>query len=282
MLADFPAVAELGWVAGSGVLLCAAACFTVLPALLVLLDRRCEVKLAAQYADKPIIRHVDRPWLPGLVDRPWWVIAGGVVLTVVLGLFALTIKYDHNLLHLQARDLDSVNWELRLIDHTSGASWHAVSFTASAERALALKTRYEKLPGVSRVVEVASLVPRDQDVKLAQLRDIQYRLRHLPARGSVISREPGKAALLKRELDPLLVQLRSLDRASSQPVLTELRSQLTALRVALETTDDAEAAQAHVHLREKVDQRPRGGPVPAQGRLHARAVDCGRPAAGSA
>ncbi|HEY1375239.1 MAG TPA: MMPL family transporter, partial [Gemmataceae bacterium] len=40
MLADFTAVAELGWIAGCGVLLCALACFTVLPALIVLTDRR--------------------------------------------------------------------------------------------------------------------------------------------------------------------------------------------------------------------------------------------------
>ena len=40
ILADFKAVAELGWIAGCGVLLCALACFTVLPALLMLFDRR--------------------------------------------------------------------------------------------------------------------------------------------------------------------------------------------------------------------------------------------------
>ena len=40
VLADFQAVAELGWIAGCGVLLCAFACFTVLPSLLMLFDRR--------------------------------------------------------------------------------------------------------------------------------------------------------------------------------------------------------------------------------------------------
>src|SRR5205814_8675563 len=40
MLADFQAIAELGWIAGSGVLLCAFACFLVLPALLKTFDRR--------------------------------------------------------------------------------------------------------------------------------------------------------------------------------------------------------------------------------------------------
>src|SRR5262249_51418937 len=40
MLADFQAIAELGWIAGSGVLLCALSCFTVMPALLRVFDRR--------------------------------------------------------------------------------------------------------------------------------------------------------------------------------------------------------------------------------------------------
>ena len=38
MLADFKAVAELGWIAGSGVLLCALSCFIVMPALLTIFD----------------------------------------------------------------------------------------------------------------------------------------------------------------------------------------------------------------------------------------------------
>src|SRR5262249_44429353 len=114
MLADFEAVAELGWIAGSGVLLCALSCFTVMPAMLCLLDRRCEIKTAAQYAGKTIVRHVDKPWLPGLVNRPNWVIGGGLALTGLLALCALTLHYDHNLLHLQAEGLDSVKWEQRL------------------------------------------------------------------------------------------------------------------------------------------------------------------------
>src|SRR5260370_10502003 len=50
MLADFQAVAELGWIAGCGVLLCALACFTVLPALLMVLDRRGAVRCSSSVA----------------------------------------------------------------------------------------------------------------------------------------------------------------------------------------------------------------------------------------
>src|SRR5207248_11583663 len=115
-------------------------------------------------------------WLPALAGRPRWVIAVSLGLTAVLAGLALRVGYDHNLLHLQAEGLESVKWEMKLIEHTAGASWHALSYTATPEEALDLKERYEKLPGVSRVVEVASLVPRDQPHKLEQLRDIRRRL----------------------------------------------------------------------------------------------------------
>ncbi len=242
MLADFQAVAELGWIAGSGVLLCALSCFTVMPAMIALMDRRCERKLAAQYAGKAVVRQVERPWLPALVDRPRWVIGVGLALTAVLGLCALKVTYDHNLLHMQAQDLESVKWELRLISHTAGASWHAVSFRDTPEQALALKAQYEKLPCVSRVVEVASLVPNFQDQKIAQLRDIQHRLRHLPPRGEVIARVPGRTDKLKTELERLLFRLRELDAASPQPSLAELRSNLAELRGRLEEAPDQDMA----------------------------------------
>ena len=40
MLADFKAVAELGWIAGSGMLFCAASCLMLMPAMLVLVEKR--------------------------------------------------------------------------------------------------------------------------------------------------------------------------------------------------------------------------------------------------
>jgi hopanoid biosynthesis associated RND transporter like protein HpnN len=202
MLADFQAVAELGWIAGCGVLLCAFACFTVLPALLLVFDRRQQPLAVA------IPISTQAGWLPRLTARPGWVIAGGLAVTACLAFFAGRVSYDHNLLHLQARDLDSVKWELRLIEKTAGASWHGLSYTSTPEQALALKERYTRLPEVSRVVEVASLVPADQDRKLEQLRDIQQRLRRLP--------EPGTVGRLVDTFIPDLLGLGNLSRGLDQ------------------------------------------------------------------
>jgi hopanoid biosynthesis associated RND transporter like protein HpnN len=224
MLADFQAVAELGWIAGSGVLLCAFSCFTVMPALLCLTDRRdlrdpISIPVSARAA-----------WLPGFTARPRLVLAVAGAVTIVLGVCATLVSYDHNLLHLQAKGLDSVKWEMTLIDHTAGASWHALSYAASAEDALALKARYEQLPEVSRVVEVASLVPREQDAKIDQLRDIQHRLRHLPERGVPIPRPIPDLRVLRTEVDCLAGSLQPLADSSQQPLLNDLRHSMLALR----------------------------------------------------
>jgi hopanoid biosynthesis associated RND transporter like protein HpnN len=222
MLADFQGVSELGWIAGSGVVLCAFSCFTVLPALLKIFDRR-------SFASSDTISFKDfrgGEWLPGLAGQSKAVIFASLGVMAVLGVCACRVAYDHNLLHLQARGLDSVKWELTLIEHTAGASWHALSYTTSPEEALALRARYEKLPEVSRVVEVASLVPRDQDHKIGLLRDIQSRLRNLPEAGSDLRHALPNCRDLKTELTCLIAQLQPLADSCPQPLLSDLRRSL--------------------------------------------------------
>ncbi len=184
MLADFKAVAELGWIAGSGVLFCAASCILLMPALIVVLERR-----RAAWTGKDNSSMLTVVSLPLSVSatlplsyssRPWLVLGTGAMLLLVCGVFATQLEYDHNLLNLQPRGLDSVTWEHKLIDRAAGASWDAMSIAHSREEALALKAKYEAIPEVGRVVEVASLVPADQDRKLPIVRAIHSRMSELP------------------------------------------------------------------------------------------------------
>ncbi len=233
MFADFQAVAELGWIAGCGVVFCAFACFTLLPALLILFDRRAHPGGQAAKAEEPKSPRSNRStdaWLPGLARRAGWVVAVGAVMTLALGYSAWRgVTYDHNLLHMQANNLDSVKWELTLIEHTAGANWHAVSYTDTPQDALMLKARYEKLPEVARVVEVASLAPPEQDTKIPLLADIQRRLTSLPKRGEVIPHmRPNSRALLgcldslAEKLQPLAGSARG-SNCKPTTLLTDLR-----------------------------------------------------------
>ena len=286
-LADFQAVAELGWIAGWGVLLCALACFTILPALLMVLDRRPlrqgEEETGRQgdretrrrgdrkfllfpFSSSPCLPVSSSPCLPVSLSpclpvssspqRAWlagrrWVIGVGVAVTAGLAVCASRVTYDHNLLHLQPRNLDAVTWEMTLIEHTAGASWHALSYVGTAREARELRGRYEQLPEVSRVVEVASLVPDDQETKMAQLRDIRARLSKLPPRGKPIApllpSSPGPvragiARLVGR--DPAaagrLYQLLDVP-GTPPPLLTALEEDLSGLSDRLARLQTAEA-----------------------------------------
>ncbi len=257
MLADFRAVAELGWIAGCGVLLCALACFTVLPAVLMLADRRGtrtkdEGRRTKDEEEHHLLSFVLPPsslqpgWLPRLSARPWWVIGTAAILVLGLGAFATQVKYDHNLLHLQARDLDAVRWETTLIEHTNGASWHALSTTNTPEEALALKARYEKLPEVSRVVEIASLVPREQDRKVVLLREMSLALQTLPARGQPVPHtapDLSDAAVISRQVASLQQALLSLvsqlqfATPGEVPLLADLRNAVQTLHDRIDGMD---------------------------------------------
>ncbi|MBL8795986.1 MAG: MMPL family transporter [Planctomycetia bacterium] len=249
MLADFRAVAELGWIVGCGVLFCALACFTVLPAALMLLDRRKTVAsrqwsvvsgtlATARITVRQDVTHAPdrsgpRVAVLGRRSGSGWIIAAGVLVALGLGVCATQVRYDHNLLNMQPRNLESVAWELKLIEHTAGASWHALSCTASPEEALALKARFEQLPEVSRVVEVASLVPRDQPHKIEMLRDIQQRLKHLPPRGVPIPHARPNSRQVQTELACLIGQLQPLAETGNHELLADLRHQLIALQTGL-------------------------------------------------
>jgi hypothetical protein len=235
MLADFRAVAELGWITGWGVVFCALACFTVLPALIRLTDRRGVVTplavVDADGASRPVAGLDAAPaWLPRLMARPRAVLAGAAAVLLLAVGFAGRVGYDHNLLNMQADGLESVAWERELIDATAGASWHADSIAATPHEALALKTRYEQLPGVSRVVEVASLIPAEQERKLALASDIRRRLAHLPATEPPIVPLTSPARDVRKEAALLLGALQPQAPISRQPVLERLVQGLTLLR----------------------------------------------------
>jgi hopanoid biosynthesis associated RND transporter like protein HpnN len=224
MLADFKAVAELGWIAGSGVLLCALACFTFLPALIVLIDcqprcwqwwwrrqrRRQQRQREGETASAdnatppgpgPLIVPLpatERVWLPGVAHHPRVTLAVAVAVCVWAGWSAWGVWYDHNLLRLQSRGLPSVVWQEKLLARTTGAGWHAVTYTPSAEEALQLAQRLRALPEVAQVAEVASLIPTEQAEKLPIIRAIADLARCAPDPATIepFGSDPARLARL--------------------------------------------------------------------------------------
>jgi hypothetical protein len=250
IFADFKAVAELGWIAGCGVLLCAFACFTLLPALLTVYDRRGLIAVSPPLrlfdpgAPPLSVSLPDDSWLPWLRRRPATVLALGGALAVVVGVGTLRARYDHNLLHLQAEKLESVRWQMTLLQHTTGASWHALSYRRTREEALALAEQYRRLPEVSQVIEVAAMVPPDQDRKMPLVADIHRRLRKLPRADKPIRQVPTDIAQMRSDLNQVLAALATRnteERGGGGGLFAEVRVALTRLNHVLEHVGDERA-----------------------------------------
>ncbi|GIX03551.1 MAG: transporter [Planctomycetaceae bacterium] len=179
----FLGVAELGIIAGGGVLMCMIATFIVLPALLALFAPRAQEQPPAVPFQGKLMRQFTAGY-PG----PALTLSGLVVLgALYLGCDWNTgwprprTQYDHNLLNLQARGLEAVEAQKKIFEASNNSVLYAISLADSAEEALRLKQRFLELPSVRHVEELASRLPAypAQETRLF-VQAYHAWLRHLP------------------------------------------------------------------------------------------------------
>ena len=174
-LTSFVGVAELGMIAGGGILLCCAAELLVLPAVVAIVDR----SWLGGRIPEPVPVHA---WLAPVLRHPRFVALAGMAGTMALAGGLHELDYDHNLLNLQPDGLESVAVEKKLLEECDQSVWYALSIADSREELLARKEQLQALPSVERVDEIASLLPVDEDLKRPIIARIRGRLANLPER----------------------------------------------------------------------------------------------------
>ncbi len=118
LLTDFRGMAEMGLIAGVGILLCLTAMFAVLPAIMRLTrPRRRHVTPVHR---RPINLYEHRWWQP-FVDRPALplTLVGAALIVAVFSV--PNIRYDYNLSNLLPEGVDSVRW-FRVLEADAGAA----------------------------------------------------------------------------------------------------------------------------------------------------------------
>jgi uncharacterized protein len=155
---DYKGIAELGKIAGVGMLVAFTTSITVLPALLTLLNPPGE-KEPVGYA---FLAPVDR-----FLENHRVIIIVGTLLVVIAGLPLLYfMKFDFNPINLRNPRAESIATFLDLRkDPNTGANAINV-MTHSEADAKKIQERLEKLPEVLEVRSLDSFVPSDQPAKL--------------------------------------------------------------------------------------------------------------------
>lgn len=212
LLVDFQGLAELGLIAGVGVLLCVLAMHTTLPAALILLE--------------PATARVRPPVTYGFLARlePWTrpLALAAVALTVALALVGRGLRFDAALLDLNDPTLESVRWERRLAKEAASSAWFAVFLVPDVPAARALTARLRAHPVFARVESVIDVLPppgrEDRLRELAQALEPE-RFAAVPTRAlgdthDTVAADRARVASRLRELEGLLAPLLEKARAA--------------------------------------------------------------------
>jgi hypothetical protein len=228
LLADFPGLAELGFIAGSGILLCLLSSFTLLPALLAVSARSLPVPPG-------VWKTIPRDPLRSLRRFPRLTLGLLASLSLAGMVLLSALQFDYNLLRLQAKGTESVLWEYRLIEGSGRSSWYATSVANSLAELHQKKALFAALPVVERVESLASVLPIDQDERLALVRALAPLVQ--PLSGAWERQEP----IDRDELSLLLEKIRfKLQRPPTawEPKNRPSEEALSAARTALLTLQE--------------------------------------------
>jgi hopanoid biosynthesis associated RND transporter like protein HpnN len=227
LFTDFQALAQLGFIAGSGIILSLIAMLTVYPALLVLLDRH-----NRSPAPLRLIRLIP---LQRLVRRPDIVLAGAGVITVVLAFGTGRLWFDDNLLKLQSQTLESVRWELALMNESRESTWFAATQVDTLDDAERLEYRFAKLPTVAKVTSLLDVLPNDQHEKRQWLGQAGLALSGLAPRTDAPAQAAATTRALRRISDGLELIEEKLFAAGRE-------AEIKSVRALIGRVDKAEAA----------------------------------------
>ncbi len=160
---SYRGLAELGEIAGCGMILAFLTSITLLPALLMVLNPPGEPHPMGFVALAPVDRFLQRYRIPVVVTTLVLVVLGSPLL--------LFLPFDFNPLHLRNPKVESVATflELRREPQTGANAIEIIAPNLAA--ADAMTDRFASLPQVSQANTLSRLVPVDQDQKLALIQD---------------------------------------------------------------------------------------------------------------
>lgn len=159
MLTDFKGIRELGFVSGTGLLLCLLATLLVLPPLLVIFDRR-RAHAPAIPSEPMAVLDAPAP-LVNDIRRPVFILAVCAALSIGLLPEVFNVGFDDNLLDLQAQDLDSVRWEYRILDDSNSTTLYGVVMADTYEQLHAMVERARGLPSIGVIHSLGDVILPD-------------------------------------------------------------------------------------------------------------------------
>ncbi|SMF41462.1 MMPL family transporter [Desulfovibrio gilichinskyi] len=160
---EFVGLAELGLIGGTGIIFCLISMLTVLPSLLLIAGRR-------NLFPSSHPRMTTMPFMEKVISRPKTVLVVAVILSAVAFPGLMKAGFNYNLLDLQAKGLESVEFEHKIINESDESTWFAVMTRPDLESVKALTQQLKEIPSVGRIDSILNFLPESQKEKAHILR----------------------------------------------------------------------------------------------------------------
>ena len=178
MLADFKGIAELGFIAGTGIIICLIVTMTLLPSIIIIFEKFKWRKSTEKTELKKSIFHYSiskvtiHPVLDLLLKKPKILIGFTIASVLLSGFLMKDVRFDYNILNLQADGVESVDYEKRIIEHSDRSALYGAIVVDTFDEIPTMKKRLESLPSVDIVNCIDSIIPDNQDEKLEIIQEI--------------------------------------------------------------------------------------------------------------
>lgn len=209
LFTDFLGLAELGYVAGIGILFCLVAMLLTLPALLVLFDGR----LRNPHIPTPVhllgLRHGAR--------HPLILVLVLTAASVYFGPKAFDVTFNDNLLELQAEGLESVEYEHKLMEESEYSTWYCAFQEPDMESVRETVRQLDQNPLVAGHESLIDVLPKNLDEKQPML-DSTAELLKPALETELESYEPNVyiAHRLRDRISALLLKIERMQRQAEE------------------------------------------------------------------
>lgn len=160
---EFVGLAELGLVGGTGIIFCLIAMLTVLPSMMLIAGRR-------NWFPSSRPRMATLPFMEKVISRPVTVLLVVGLLTALAFPGFQKAGFNYNLLELQAKGLESVEYEHVLINDSDESTWFAVMTRPDLDSVESLIAELKQVPSVGRIESILDFLPEGQKEKADILR----------------------------------------------------------------------------------------------------------------
>ena len=200
----FSGVAELGLIAGAGMLIAFVCTLTFLPAAISLFNPRPEAEEVGFAWAVPL-----DPWIQA---NHRWLLAVFVALVALALAVSPRLTFDSDPLHTKNPNTEAMRTLRDLIDNPVTDPYTIDIVQPNIQAADALAEQLKQLPAVASVRDIDSFVPKDQDKKLAVIADaraiLEPTLNASPPVAPITADQVRMAAAVAlSQIDPALAKL---------------------------------------------------------------------------